>query len=126
MKNKKNLIRHLVSLAVLLAGFVISRYVFFDVHGMKEWPRILFICGVVVLGVSFFVKARLLPLFTALSYIGGFVVGVIFHTHNIDPVVGGTSNLWIIWTAVFACSIFSGIITDLIAALIAARKRKIP
>ena len=47
MKNKKNLILHLISLGILCAGYVLTRYVFFDLHGMKAWPLVLFVCGIV-------------------------------------------------------------------------------
>ena len=37
---------HLLSLSVLCIGFVLCRYVFFDIHGMKQWPVILFVIGI--------------------------------------------------------------------------------
>ena len=58
MKNKKNLILHLISLGILCAGYVLTRYVFFDLHGMKAWPLVLFVCGIVVIGISFIAKAK--------------------------------------------------------------------
>ena len=68
MKNKKNFILHLISLGILCAGYVLTRYVFFDLHGMKAWPLVLFVCGIVVVGISFIEKGKQVPIFTALSY----------------------------------------------------------
>ena len=120
MKNKKNLILHLISLAILCVGYVLTRYVFFDLHGMKAWPLVLFVCGIVVIGISFIAKAKQIPIFTALSYIVGFAAGAIFHTDGLDAGGGKTNNLWIIWTVVFVCFTLAAILTDLFAA----RKKK--
>ena len=51
---RKNAALYLASLCVLCAGYLLCRYVFFEVHGMKQWPACLFLLGLVVLGVSFF------------------------------------------------------------------------
>ena len=120
MKNKKNLILHLISLGVLCAGYLLTRYAFFDLHGMKQWPLMLFICGAVVIAGSFFATAKQVPVFTALSYIGGFAAGALFQTDGVDAGGGGTNNLWIIWTVVFACFTLASIFTELLAA----RKKK--
>ncbi len=121
MKNKKNIILHLVSLGILCAGYVLTRYILFDLHGMKQWPLVLFVCGIVVIGVSFLAKAKQVPVFMALSYIGGFFVGAIFQTDGLDAGGGRTNNLWIIWAVVFVCFTLSAIINELIAA----RKKKL-
>lgn len=44
MKNKKNFILHLICLGILCVGYVLTRYVFFDLHGMKAWPLVLLNC----------------------------------------------------------------------------------
>ena len=115
MKNKKNLILHLVSIGVLCAGYVLIRYVFFDLHGMNQWPLVLFACGIVVIGISFIAKAKQVPFFTALSYIAGFAAGAIFQTDGLDVGGGRTNNLWIIWTIVFVCFTLASILTELFA-----------
>ena len=120
MKNKKNLILHLISLGVLCVGYFLTRYVFFDLHGMKQWPLMLFVCGAVVIAGSLFVRAKQVPVFTALSYIGGFAAGALFQTDGVDAGGGGTNNLWIIWTVVFVCFTLASIFTELLAA----RKKK--
>lgn len=120
MKNKKNLILHLVSLSILCVGYVLARYIFLDLHGMKQWPLVLFVCGIVVIGISLIAKAKQVPIFTALSYIVGFVAGAIFQTDGLDARGGRTNNLWIIWTVVFVCFTLASILTELLAA----RKKK--
>ena len=112
MLNKKNVMIHLLSLGVLCIGFVLCRYVFFDIHGMKQWPVILFAIGIIAVTISFILEGKTMPICTAFSYIAGFVVGVIFQTDGTDAGGETTNNLWIIWTVVFICLTLSGIIYD--------------
>lgn len=116
MKTKKSLILYLVSLCILCIGYVLTRYVFFDLHGMKQWPLVLFVCGIVVIGISFITKAKQVPLFTALSYIAGFAIGTVFQIDGLDSSGGKTNNLWIIWTVVFVCFTIAAILSDRFAA----------
>ena len=116
MKKKKNLILHLISLGILCAGYVLTRYVFFDLHGMKQWPFVLFVCGIVVIGISFITKAKQVPITSALSYIVGFTAGAIFQTDGSDAGGGKNNTLWIIWTMVFVCCILISVLTELPSA----------
>ena len=101
MLKQKNITVHVISLCVLLIGFVLARYVFLKLHNMYQWPVFLLMVGMFIIVISFFLKTKKLPVFTALAYTVGFWAGVIFQTDGVD--VGGakTNNLWIIWTIVF-------------------------
>jgi len=112
MLNKKNIIVHLLSLCVLCISFVLCRYVFFDIHGMKQLPVWLFVVGMVSLAVSFFLKGKTTPICTAIAYIVGFIAGAVFRTDGIDAGGGTTNNLWIIWATVFVCLTLVGIISE--------------
>jgi len=107
---------HLLSLCALCAAFLLCRYVFFDLHGMIQWPRLLFILGVVVIALARFSKAKRVSVFTAIAYIGGFLAGLAFQTGGTDPGGGKTNDFWMIWTAVFFCGIVIGIIWDFVSA----------
>lgn len=112
MLSKKNIIIHLLSLCVLCLGFVLCRYVFFDIHGMKQLPVLLLGVGIVSVVISFFIEGKTTPFCTAFAYIISFVAGVIFQTDDID--VGGatTNNLWLIWAVVFVGLTLVGIISE--------------
>ena len=58
MLNKKNIVIHLLALGVLCIGFVLCRYVFFDIHGMKQWPVILFGVGIIAVAISFILEGN--------------------------------------------------------------------
>ena len=112
MLNKKNVMIHLLALGLLCIGFVLCRYVFFDIHGMKQWPVILFAIGIIAVAISFILEGKTTPVCTAFSYIAGFVVGVMFQTDGTDAGGTTTNNLWIIWTVVFICLTLAGVIHD--------------
>ena len=112
MLNKKNIIVHLLSLCVLSIGFVLCRYVFFDIHGIKQLPVWLFVVGMIAMAVSFFLEGKTTPICTAVAYIVGFIAGAIFQTNGVDAGGGTTNNLWIIWAVVFVCLTLVGIICE--------------
>jgi len=115
MRDRKNVLIHLISLCVLLTGFLVCRYAFLSLHNMHQWPMILFVAGLIVLVISFFAKAKLVPVFTSLAYLVGFAAGVIFQSDGVDTGGGRTNNLWIIWTVVFVCFVVSAVINEMLS-----------
>ena len=115
-KNKKLLLTHGITFGILLIGFLLCRFAFFELHGMREWewPFDLWIAGVVVLLVSLIAKKQFVPWFTSVGYFLGFLAGVIFPTEGVDPGGGRTDNLWQIWTIVFAICILAGVIFEIV------------
>ena len=112
MLNKKNIILHLLSLCALGIGFLLCRYVFFNIHGMKAWPVDLLVVGIVFIAISFFLKCKIAPICISVAYLIGFVAGTIFQTNGVDAGGGTTNNLWIIWTIVFVCITLACIIFE--------------
>lgn len=112
-QNKKVLHVHLISLGLLLLGFVLCRYAFFGLHGMKEWPVDLLWIGLAALLISLLARKQYVPWFTAIGYVLGFLTGVLFHTEGTDPGGGKTDNLWIIWMIVFLGCILAGILCEI-------------
>ena len=102
MLTKRNAIIHSFSLCLLVLGFLLSRYVFFGLHGMKQFPQLLFLAGSAAICISFVLKGRTAPLFISLAYSIGFFAGLIFSTEGTDAGGGKTDNMWIIWVLVFA------------------------
>ena len=114
MKNIKRLITAFLSAALLLAGYVLTRYVLFDLHGMKQWPMTLLVIGGLVAGVAWFLKARIIPLAASAAYTISFFIGELLQTNSIDAGGTATNNLWIIWTGVYLISILIAFIAELI------------
>lgn len=110
-----------ISLTGLTAAYLILRYPLFFLHGMKDWPFILFIAGTVVIvisGVAFDKKA--LPVLTLAGYIIGFISGYIFRS-DYDI---GLNNLWIIWTCVYFGAILAGAAAEIFLGIRNLRQRK--
>ena len=103
MLSKKNFITHLLAISILCIGFLLCRYVFFDIHGMKQMPVLLFGMGILFVAVSFFLKCKVTPIVIAVGYMIGFVAGVVFEIDGVDAGGTTTNNLWLIWTVVFVC-----------------------
>lgn len=112
-KHKKLFLVHLISLGVLLLGFILCRYAFFGLHGMGEWPFDLLIAGLVALLISLLAGKQNAPWFTSVGYFLGFWMGVLFHTEGYDPGGGKTDNLWGIWMLVFLGCIVAGFLLEL-------------
>ena len=112
-QNKKVMLMYVVALGILLLGFVLCRYAFFGLHGMKEWPAVLLWIGLATLLISLLAGKQFVPWFTAIGYVVGFFIGVLFHTEGTDPGGGKTDNLWIIWTIVFLGCILAGFLCEI-------------
>ena len=113
-QHKPILFAHMVSFIILLFGFLLCRFVFFELHGMKEWPVDLFVVGLIVLLISLLARRKYVPWFAAGGYFLGFLAGIIFHTEGFDPGGGKTDNLWQIWTVVFVVCILAGIVFEIV------------
>ena len=112
LKNKKCLVNHVITLGILLVGFILGRYVFFDVHGMKEFPVVLLVLGLVVMVISVLTTKKILPYFISVGYIIGFVFGFIFQVTKMDANGVSVNNLWVIWTVVYVAFIVLGFICE--------------
>ena len=113
-KHKRLLLVHLICLGILLLGFVLCRYVFFCLHGMKEWPFDLLVFGLIAMIMSLLVRKQYVPWFISVEYFVGFWAGIFFYTEGYDPGGGKTDNLWIIWTAVFLGCILAGVVFEIV------------
>ena len=110
-KNKKMILR-LAPFGILLLGFVLCRFAFFGLHGMKEWSVNLLAAGLVIVTMSLITKKQIIAWFTSVGYLIGFFTGVLFHSEGFDPGGGKTDNLWQIWTIVFIVCAVAGAITE--------------
>lgn len=115
MKAHKRVVKFLISAGLLSAGYVLTRYVLFDLHGMKQWPLILLAIGAIIAGISIVLNARLVPIATAAAYSVGFLIGAFLQTDCVDAVGIRTNNLWIIWTGVFLFLTVASIVVELAA-----------
>jgi len=111
-KNKMSLISHVISLGILIIGFALGRYVFFDVHGMKEFPVTLLILGLVVMLISLLTSKKVLPYFISAGYIIGFVFGFLFQVTKMDVNGVSVNNLWVIWAGVYVTFIIAGFLFE--------------
>lgn len=111
-KNKISLINHVIGLGILIVGFVLGRYVFFDVHGMKEFPVTLLVLGSVVMLISLLTSKKVLPYFISAGYLIGFVFGFLFQVTKMDANGVSVNYLWVIWAGVYVAFIIAGFLSE--------------
>ena len=101
----------LLSVGVLAISFALIRFLFFELHGMKQWPFILMSLCLAIIIISFGLKAKMTSITSSISYIIGFFFAYIFQKDGVDNGGGRTNNLWIIWTMIIIMAVIvSGIV----------------
>lgn len=113
-KHKKLFVIHLMAVGVLLLELVLCRYVFFEVHGLKEWPYDLFKFGLVGLVFSLLAGKMYAPWITSVSYLAWFVLGVIFNQETVDAHGTRGDLMPFIWLWGFLASILVGFLFEVI------------
>ena len=103
-----------LSAAILILSFILCRFVFFDLHGMKEWPVVLLVSGGLIIVITMFFKCRYIPLFTSVGYLLAFIVGAVFQTDYTAPTGERANSFWIIWTITYLCVIAAGVVTEVV------------
>ena len=110
----------LLSMAILIASFLICRFSLFDMHKMKQFPLVLLIAGGLFIGISMLFGCSRFPLFASLGYPVSFA-GLIFCQDYADPTGAMTlNNMWIICIIVYLVIVCIGIVVEAIAR----KKRK--
>lgn len=97
-------------IGLLVISYWLCRFVFFGMHGMKQWSKVLAIVGLITILIASIGGRQSLSVATVVGYIGGFVLAMILNTDDVDQGGGGTNNAWKIWGTVFICSILISII----------------
>lgn len=111
----KNKILWGISMIGLLGiSYWLSRFSFFEMHGMKQWPNLLAILSITIIVIATIFGNRIIPVVTVVGYMSGFILAMIFNTDGVDQGGGRTNNDWIIWATVFIFSILIGIILGFI------------
>lgn len=107
-----------LSLGILGISYWLIRYPLFSLHGMKEFPLILFCTAGVIIAISGIgLRHKVVPLCISAAYPVGFVLGYLFETDGPHE----TNNFWVIWLCTFAAALLAGIGMGLIGK---ARARK--
>ena len=101
---------HLLSLGILVAGFVLSILIKSDRTGIGGTGKMMALFALVIIGCSFLMGGKLIPLITSSGYFVGFLFAFFFQQNGFDPGGGSTNNfdgLWIIgFFVLFALSFY--------------------
>ena len=102
-------------IGLLAISYFLCRFVFFEMHGMKQWPNLLAIVGLIIIVIASISGRRSLSIATLIGYLGGFILAMIFNADGVDQGGGRTNNDWKIWGTVFIVSILADIILGYIS-----------
>lgn len=95
----------IISMILLTVFYYCIRFPLFALHGMKDWPLVLEICGIcTIFADTFFSHGTVLSLSAAFGYPAGFLAGLLLGRDY----GRGLSSTWIIWTAVYLAVIIIG------------------
>ncbi|MDR5660011.1 hypothetical protein RH915_10970 [Serpentinicella sp. ANB-PHB4] len=114
----KTTIKNKILWGTALAGclglsYWLSRFVFFQTHGMKSLPNTLVIVSLIIIIITSILGRYILSLATLVGYIDGFILAMLLNTESIDPGGGTTNNAWIIWSVLFIVCLLVGLILDI-------------
>jgi len=124
MKSSKSKKVWIIALLLCLGvSYLLCRFVFFDIHGMKDWPNLLAVVSLIVLLTAIAFKIRWTSAAAAFGYIFGFILGAIFNTDGLDPGGGRSNSFWIIWTIGLLFCIASGLAADIALKLKSSKRR---
>lgn len=112
MEKSRGRIIPLAMTLVLGISYWLIRCVFFDLHGMKDWPDFLAVLTLLVLAAALIKRKTWLSLAAGFGYPCGFITGFLFNQEGLDPGGGRTSNMWIIWTVCWIIFIIAGIVIE--------------
>ena len=94
---------HLLSLGILLLSYFIVCWVLRDAGGYLNLGRYLALFALVILGCSFLMGGRLVPLITTCGYLVSFLIAHFFQRDGFDPGGGRTNNFGSIFVVIFLC-----------------------
>lgn len=109
---KHKILWGICSIGCLGICYWICRFAFFGLHGMKQWPNVLALVGLIITVVASIAGKPKLSVATIAGYMGGFVLAMIFNTAVPHPGGGTTNNAWIIWGCVFILSVILGLFLE--------------
>lgn len=104
----------IVSILTLIGSFLLVRFVFFQQHGMNQWPVILLIATLLILLIALWSRFKILTLFISISYLIGYYISYIFETTSVDQGGGATSNQWILWAIGILVISLIGLLVDVL------------
>ena len=109
---------------ILAISHLLCRFVFFDLHGMKQWPNVLAVVALIVVIIATAAGGRIVAWSAIVGYSGGFIISMTFNSDGVDPGGGGTNNAWIIWTLALLVSILVGVVVTVASSVRHARKSR--
>ncbi len=111
-KQKYKTMKCIICLLFLFVQFYICRYVYFEIHGMKELPLGLLELAVSIVIITIYSNYNTSSICISFGYSVSFFIAYLFNFDGLDSGGGKTNNFWLIWLFSYLIIIFSGLIID--------------
>ena len=121
MRNR--LIWALGAITALSAALLVIRYALFEMHRMMQWPFVLYLFGLVVIGISAIVGSQKVMIGTVTGYVVGFVLGMIIFSDVSRFDLNSGHDVYYGW-AIWLGSFLFTIVASIIWALASRRRNK--
>lgn len=97
-------------LIIVLTNYILTRYVFFDLHGMKDFTDTMALISAALTCIFILSNNLLASLCSSVGNVIGFFLGYKFNTTTIDFITGNTNNYWLIWAISYLIIVLIGMI----------------
>lgn len=101
---------YLVNLLILAFSYLLIRFPFFKLHGMKDWP--LFMLGLALICLLLLGWAKKKKSMASLGYPISFVFSQAFSSKSYDEGGGLLSDNWKLWLIIYLCIVIVTFIID--------------
>lgn len=99
---------------IIIVSYILVRFVFFNNHGMKEFPDTLALIAGALTALFILINRNVSAVASSIGYIVGYCIGINNHKTYIDIITGNNDNLWIIWLISYVIIIGIGLLIDII------------
>lgn len=107
-----------ISIFLLSTGYILCRYLFFDLYGMKELPLILFVFGLIVICIAALFNSKKIMVCSSWGYSISFFMGILFQTDWIDSKGTAMNSLWIWFALGMLTFVLIGVVWEAISKAI--------
>ena len=113
--NKKARVFWVIGVVIaLFISFLLCQYVFFELHGNKQWSVVMLVIGLAVTGIAAIFDGRSIMVCVVAGYLGGFLLGIIQGVDSVDHSGIVINDWWLKWTISFFVIASIGVLWELI------------
>ena len=108
MNKKYNI--SIIYLVIVLITYILTRFIFFNVHGMKEFPNTMILLSGALTCLFILSNNYVAATCSSLGNLLSFFIGMMFHKSYVDVITGNNDNFWLIWLVSYIIVVILGMV----------------